>query len=141
MSKHIHDFESYLSAHYGVEDFPLDYVVQTNLAQLPGHRLSLQNLRGNVHNSFPDFFQVDKTNFRSHHFAQIVLDQDNYHIQTNNPTMLAQWETGNKSKTWTDRFCCDDEIVFQLAHVAFKDSPGECHFVPKKGANQTNFFI
>ena len=27
MSKHIHDFESYLSSHYGVEGLPLDYVV------------------------------------------------------------------------------------------------------------------
>ena len=48
--------------------------------------------------------------------------------------MLVQWETVNKSKTWTDTFCCDDGIGFQLAHLAFKDSPGECHFVPKKGA-------
>ncbi len=31
MSKHFRDFETYLSQHYGVEGFPLDRVVQTNL--------------------------------------------------------------------------------------------------------------
>jgi hypothetical protein len=30
MSKHFRDFETYLSQHYGVEGFPLDWVVQTN---------------------------------------------------------------------------------------------------------------
>lgn len=30
-------------------------------------------------------------------------------------------------------FQCDDPIAFQLARVAFKDSPGECHFIPQKG--------
>ena len=92
-----------------------------------------QNLRGNVHNPVRDFFQVDKMDFNSHCFALIALSQDNYHLQTKNQTMLAQWETGNKSGTWTDTFRCDDELVFQLAHVAVKDSSGECHFVPKKG--------
>ena len=27
MSKHFHDFETYLSQHYAVEGFPLDYAV------------------------------------------------------------------------------------------------------------------
>ena len=40
--------------------------------------------------------------------------------------------SGNKSGTQTDTFWHDDEIVFLLAHVAFKDSPGESHFVSKK---------
>ncbi len=30
-------------------------------------------------------------------------------------------------------FCRDDTIVFALAGIAFKDLPGKCHFVPKKG--------
>ena len=51
-------------------------------------------------------------------------------VRTNNPTVLAQWETGNKSGERTDTFGRDDEIVFQIAHIAFKDSPGECDFVP-----------
>ena len=66
MSKHICDFESYLCTHYGVEGFPLDYSVGLTLAHLPWHAMSLQNLRGNVYNAFPDFFQVDETDFNSH---------------------------------------------------------------------------
>jgi hypothetical protein len=31
MSKHFRDFGTYLSQHYGVEGFPLDWVVGTNL--------------------------------------------------------------------------------------------------------------
>lgn len=32
ISKHFNDFETYLSQRYGVEGFPLDYVVRTILA-------------------------------------------------------------------------------------------------------------
>ena len=84
-----------------------------------------------MHNPFSDFFQVADTDFNSRRFVLVVSDQDNYHVLTKNPAMLAQWETGNKSGTQTDMFCRDDELVFQLAHVAFKGSPGECHLAPK----------
>ena len=87
-----------------------------------------------MYNTFPDFFQVDETNYNSQCFAHIVSKRDNYRVRTENSTILAQWETGNKSGERTDTFCHDDDIVFQLARVAFKDSPGECHFVSKKGA-------
>ena len=50
MSKHICDFESYLSSHYGVEGFPLDYMVQLKLAHLSWHVMNPQNLRGTVYN-------------------------------------------------------------------------------------------
>ena len=87
-----------------------------------------------MYNAFPDFFQVEDMDFNSHRFARIVSNRDNHFVRSKNLTVLAQWEMGNKSTSWTDTFRCDDEIVFQLVHVAFKDSPGECHFVPKKGA-------
>ena len=65
MSTYLCNFESYLSTHYGVEGFPLDYVVWPKLAHLPWHTMSPQNLRHNVYNAFPDFFQVDETHFNS----------------------------------------------------------------------------
>ena len=34
-------------------------------------------------------------------------------------------------------FLRDDEIVFRLASIAFKDSPGGCHFVSKRGVIHT----
>ena len=74
MLKHICDFESYLSTHYGVEGFHLDYIVGPTLAHLPWHTMSLQNLRGNVYNAFPDLFQVEETDFNSPRFAQIVSE-------------------------------------------------------------------
>ena len=43
MLKHICNFESYLSTHYGVEGFPLDYIVRPKLAHL-WHMMSLKNL-------------------------------------------------------------------------------------------------
>ena len=33
-------------------------------------------------------------------------------------------------------FWCNDAIAFQLACIAFADSPGEVHFIPKKGKVQ-----
>ena len=119
MLKHIRDFESYLSSHYGVEGFPLDYNVQPKLAHLPWQMMNQQNLRGNVHNPYPDFFQVEETDFNSHRFAQIVYDRDNYYVQTKNPTVLAQWETGNKSNSWTNTFRHDDEIIQKNKTVCF----------------------
>ena len=65
MSTNIRNFESYLSTHYGVEGFPLDFVMRLKLAHLPWHMMSPQNLRGKMYNAFPDFFQVDETDFNS----------------------------------------------------------------------------
>ena len=67
-----------------------------------------------MHNAFPDFIQVDKTDFKNCHFARIVLDGDNYQVRTKNLTVLAQWETGNKSGIQTNMFQRDDELVFQI---------------------------
>ena len=68
MLKQICNFKSYLSTHYGVEGFPLDYVMQPKLTHIPWHTMQPQNLRRNVYNAFPDFFQVDKNNYNSCHF-------------------------------------------------------------------------
>ena len=35
----------------------------------------------------------------------------------------------------TPMFLCNDEIVFCLASIAYKDSPGECHFMSKRGVS------
>ena len=92
-----------------------------------------QDLSGNLHNAFPDFFQVDGTDFNGRKFAQIDSDGDNYHIWTSNLTVLVQWETGNKAQTLTDTFCWNDKILFQLACVAFKDSSESVILSPRKG--------
>ena len=93
MSKHIQDFESYLSTHYGVEEFPLDYVVRPKLAHLPWITMRPQNLRGNVHNAFPDFFQVDETDYNSRHFARMVSDREPLHmdLQSDRIGLAGDW--------------------------------------------------
>jgi hypothetical protein len=47
--------------------------------------------------------------------------------------VCADWVKGSCSGCWSDVFCQDDAIAFQLAWAAFPDSPGEIHFIPSKG--------
>jgi hypothetical protein len=47
--------------------------------------------------------------------------------------VLAEWESGLQANHRSDVFHRDDAIVFQLACIAFADSPGEVHFIPRKG--------
>ncbi len=61
MSKHVYDFDSYLSTHSGVEGFSLDYAVPS----IPWHIIKTQNQRGDVCNNFPNFFQLDEADFNS----------------------------------------------------------------------------
>lgn len=75
----------------------------------------------------------DEADFNRCCFAQIMPDRKNYQIQTKNLTTIAMWETIHNAGIQTDTFHRDDEIIFQLDCVAFIDSPGECHVVPKKG--------
>ena len=72
MLTHICDFESYLSTHNGAEGFLLGNIVQPELMHLPWHMMSPQNLRENMYNAFPDFCQVEETNFNSCCFTPIV---------------------------------------------------------------------
>ena len=51
MSKHIHEFETFLSNKYGVDGFPLDYVLWQNLANAHWHMLDTCN---------PDRFQIQQ---------------------------------------------------------------------------------
>ena len=46
---------------------------------------------------------------------------------------MAKYNSGKYADRQVNSFRPDDAIVFQLASVAFKDSLGECHFIPQKG--------
>lgn len=46
MSKYISESESYLSTHYRVEGFPMDYGVQSKLAHISWHKIQPQNQMG-----------------------------------------------------------------------------------------------
>ena len=49
------------------------------------------------------------------------------------PCLLAEYEAGKYAYRHVNSFQRDDAIVFWLACVAFKESPGKYHFIPRKG--------
>lgn len=134
MSKHFRDFETYLSQHYGVEGFPLDWVVRPSLrplfwADLNTPQAEQQGLR-------PDFFKFEETDHRCRVHAPIVPFDEAHHLCCSDDKVVAEWESGLRSNRRSDVFRRDDAIVFQLARIAFADSPGEVHFIPRKGKVQ-----
>ena len=64
MSKHFRDFETYLSQHYGVEGFPLDWVVRPNLH--PMFWANLTTLQAKQLSLRPDFFKFEETDHKCH---------------------------------------------------------------------------
>ena len=134
MSKHFRDFETYLSQHYGVEGFPLDWVVRPNLK--PVFWVDLTSLQAEQRGLRPDFFKFEETDHRCRVHAPIVPFDEAHHLCCSDEKVLAEWESGSRSNRRSDVFRRDDAIVFQLARIAFADSPGEVHFIPRKGKVQ-----
>ena len=134
MSKHFRDFETYLSQHYGVEGFPLDWVVRSKLR--PVYWSEVTTLNAQQRGLRPDFFKFEETDHICRSHAPIVSFQDHQHLKCNDEKIIAEWETGSRSHRRSDVFRRDDAIVFHLARVAFADSPGEVHFIPRKGRVQ-----
>lgn len=134
MSKHFRDFETYLSQHYGVEGFPLDWVVRPSIkpAYWPDPIAEGDKPRGRL----PDFFKFEETDHLCRIHAPIVPFDSAHHLRCSDEKILAVWESGARATYRSDVFHCDDAIVLNLAHIAFADLPGEVHFVPKKGKAQ-----
>ncbi|KAL3786440.1 hypothetical protein HJC23_011021 [Cyclotella cryptica] len=134
MLKHFRDFETYLSQHYGVEGFPLDWVVCPKIQPVFWSEVSTLNTeqRGMKLN----FFVFEESNHRCPTMAPIVSWEDGIHLKSSDPKVHAEWESESRSHRRSDVFRRDNAIVFQLARIAFADSPGEVHFIPKKGKVQ-----
>jgi len=134
MLKHFRDFETCLSQGYGVEGFPLDYVVRPPLAATDWGLFVLRELchpgQGEL---MPDFFQFEESDYHCRQMAPIVDPMYENTVHGANESLLAAYKSGKYADRRSDSFHCDDAIVFALARIAFKDSPGECHFVPRKG--------
>ena len=95
MSKHFRDFETYLSQHYGVEGFPLDWVVRS---RLPAIRWStVETARARSEGKKPDFFRLEETDYICRNFMNIVPQNDEVHLQCDDPKVKADWENGNRS--------------------------------------------
>ena len=131
MSKHFRDFETYLSQHYGVEGFPLNWVVQL---RLPAIRWStVETARALSEGKKPNFFRLEETDYICRNFTSIVPQNDEIHLRCDDPKVKADWENGNRSMRRSDTFRRSDAIVLQLARAAFAGSLGEIHFIPKRG--------
>lgn len=81
----------------------------------------------------PELFKFEESNYQCHRFAPIMDPEYKGAVWAALPLLLAKYEAGKYVDRRANSFWCDDTIVFQLACVAFKDSPGECHFIPQKG--------
>ena len=131
MSKHFRDFETYLSQHYGVEGFPLDWVVRPKLPSVSWS--TVETSRAMSEGKKPSFFRLEETDYMCRKFTHIVPLNDEINLRVDDPKVRADWENGNRSMRRSATFRRDDAIVLQLARAAFADSPGEIHFIPKRG--------
>ena len=59
MSKHFRDFETYLSQHYGVEGFPIDWVVGSTLPAI--RWTSVETAHAQSEGKKPNFFRLEET--------------------------------------------------------------------------------
>jgi hypothetical protein len=84
----------------------------------------------------PDFFKFKETDHQCRIHAPIVPIDDQHHLKCDDEKVIAEWESGSRADRRSDVFRRDDAIVFHLACIAFADSPGEVHFIPKKGKVQ-----
>ncbi len=133
MSKHFQDFETYLSQHCGVEGFPLhlDWVVQLSLPAI--HCSTVETVHAESEDKNLDFFKFEEADYMCWYFTSIVPANDEIHIWCDDPKVRADWENGIHSACQSNTFRCNDAIVLQLDCVAFVNSPGKIHFIPKRG--------
>jgi hypothetical protein len=131
MSKHFCDFETYSSQHYGVEGFPLDYVVCRKLVTI--YWADTMNSRCYSPSIGLSFFKLDGTDWYCCMFVEIIPWDDTHHLKTNDEKVLAQWGSDIYVHCRCDVFKHDNTIVFNSACVCFADLPGEIHYIPKKG--------
>jgi hypothetical protein len=89
MLKHFRDFETYLSQHYGVEGFPLDWVVRTNLR--PEFWADMMTLQAEQRGLCPDFFKFEERDHQCRVHAPIVQHNEAHHLHCSDDKVLAEW--------------------------------------------------
>jgi hypothetical protein len=95
MSKRFRDFEMYLSQHYGVKGFPLDWVVRLNLPVVTWS--SIMSACVQSEGKKPDFFCFQETNYMCCNFTHIVPCNAAAHLVCNDPKVCAEWKNGSRS--------------------------------------------
>jgi hypothetical protein len=80
-------------------------LVETVLAQSKGKK--------------PTFFCLEETDYICWYFTSIVPQNDEIHLQCDDPKVKADWENGNHSMRRSDTVHRDDAIVLQLADATY----------------------
>jgi len=107
-SKHFPNIETFLSQHYGVEGFPLGYVVQHSFAAAHwSEELALHCMSTCVTLKFFNFHETDFYYFK---FADIVLYEDTVHLISTDKCIQNQCETDGCSHHRRMIFKRDDEL-------------------------------
>jgi len=116
MSKHFRDFETFLSQHYGVDGFPLNWVVRLNLPAITWGSVMTPHVQSE--GKKPDFVCFPETDYICRNFTHIVPCNDDVHLVCDDLRVCVEWENGSCSSRRSDTFHRDDFIVSQLAWVA-----------------------
>jgi hypothetical protein len=95
MSKHFRVFETYLSQHYGVLGFPLDWVVRSSLRPVYWSRVITLNAQ--QRGLRPNFFKFEETDLQCRIHAPIVSIDDQHHLKCNDEKVIAEWESGSRA--------------------------------------------
>jgi hypothetical protein len=96
----------------------------------------LMTLQAEQRGLHPDFFKFKETDHRCCVNAPIVPHNEFHHLPCSDEKVLAEWQSGSQANCRSNVFRRNDAIVFQLARIAFANSPGEVHFIPRKGKVQ-----
>ena len=136
MSKHIREFETFLSNKYRDNGFPLDYVLRPKLVNAPWNMLDARTPdRWQMpHKTMPNFFDFAQTDEHCCRWVLIIRRDKTGMVLGVPDHELANIEDDSDQQC-TTMFLRNDEIVFCLASIAFKDSPGGCHFMSKRGVS------
>ena len=129
MSKHSGDFETYLSQHYGVDGFPLDWVVQPNLPAITWG--SVMTPQAQSEGKKPDFFCFQETDYICRNFTHIVARNDAVHLVCNDPRVHAEWEKGSCLSRRSNTVHRDDAMFFSW-HESLLLTPSRRSTLPQR---------
>ncbi len=128
ISKHIRKFKTFLSTKYGVDGFPLNYVLRLKLVDKPWNTLDehIPDRWQYPDKTMPDFFDFAQTDETCRRWAPIIVHDQNANVFGATAHELARIED-DVVRHRTPMFLHNDEIVFCLSSISFKDSSGVCH--------------
>jgi hypothetical protein len=134
MSKHFRDFETYLSQHYGVKGFPLDWVVRLTLPAITWK--SVMSAHTQREGKKSDFFSFQETNYMCRNFMHNVSCNDAAHPVCDNLKVRVEWENGSCSSRG---LTCSTEMMplcYNWPGSLLLTPPGRSTFPPRRAEHR-----